>query len=93
MALCECKEAALCETGETKDVTLEGRVCFDFLKAEDVGASESWRHRSHADGLPCKEAAPGTDRLPLSAQHLYQLPHKRSGSSRSHSLHKQSICF
>lgn len=66
---------------------------FDFLKAEDRGASESWRHRSQAGGLPCKETAPGADCLPLSAQHLYQLPHKRSDSSRSRLLHKQSICF
>lgn len=91
--MCECREAALCETSETQGVTLEGRVCFDFLKAEDRGATESWRHRSRAGGLPCKAAAPGADRLPSSAQRLYQLLRKRSESSRSGSLHKQSICF
>lgn len=39
-SLCQCREAALCETGETQGVTLEGSVCFDFLKAEDRGANE-----------------------------------------------------
>ena len=58
-------------------MTLEGRASFDFLKAEDKGASGSWKHRSHAGGLPCKDAAPGADHLPLSAQHLFQLLHKQ----------------
>lgn len=60
-----------------QDVTLEGRACFDFLKAEDKGDSESWKHRSHAHGLPCKDTALGPNHLPLSAQHLSQLPHKQ----------------
>lgn len=55
-------------------VNLEGRACFDFLKAEDKGAGESCKPRSHAGGLPCKDTAPGADRLPLTAQRLYHLP-------------------
>lgn len=87
MAFCDCREAALCETSETQGVTLEGSVCFDFLKTEDRGANESLEEQK-SGGLPCKEAAPEADGLPLSAQPLYQLPHKLSDSSWSRSLHR-----
>lgn len=88
MALCKCGEAALCETSETQDVTLEGRVCFDFLKAEDRETGESWRHRSHAARM-----LPQGLIAPLCQPSIYQLPHKHSDSSWSRSLHKQNICF